>query len=537
MRILEELARRNEGNHEPFLIGPDGNLSFDDIARAASQPGLDLGAIPQGAVVAVVGDFNAATIATMLELLDRNVIFTPLTEGTRADHEYFFDIARVEWIIRDGMLEQRDANAGADQPLIQEVRRRGHPGLVLFSSGTTGRPKAILHDFTQFLERYAIPRPPVRALNFLLFDHVGGINTLLHTMFNKGVVIVPSDRTPEIIASDMIEHRVALLPTTPTFLRMMLLAGAFDSTEFPDLRVITYGTERMDQSTLDRLAAKLPNVDFRQTYGMSELGIFQVKSRARDSLWMQIGGKGIESRVTENVLEIRSDNRMLGYLNAPSPFVDGWYDTGDVVETDGPYIKVVGRAKEVINVGGLKILPGEVERIALLHPDVLRAKIIGVANPITGQHIEVTVEPREGATLNRRAMMMHFRSHLQKQLSPHKVTIGKVGVSHRFYQHGAGGRVSGIVPLRRVPGQVFSRLTRITVWIGRIVPLDISGCDFRRQRMSGRRSWMRSARFRGHSLFDFKGRNSHHDEDVVPLFKNENRASRAVDSFLYIDVQ
>jgi acyl-CoA synthetase (AMP-forming)/AMP-acid ligase II len=104
------------------------------------------------------------------------------------------------------------------------------------------------------------------------------------------------------------------------------------------------------------------------------------------------------------------------------------------VEQDGEYIKVVGRAKEVLNVGGLKILPGEVERVALLHPDVLRAKVIGVSNPITGQHIEVVVQPKEGATLDRRAMMSHFRAHLVKQLAPHKVTIGEVLLSHRFKQ-------------------------------------------------------------------------------------------------------
>jgi acyl-CoA synthetase (AMP-forming)/AMP-acid ligase II len=314
------------------------------------------------------------------------------------------------------------------------VRRRDHPGIIFFSSGTTGRPKAILHDFNNFLARYAVQRAPLRALNFLLFDHAGGINTMLHTLFNRGVVIVPSERTPEIIAAEMVEHRVELLPTTPTFLRMMLLAGVFDTMNFPHLRVITYGTERMDQATLDRLCAKLPDVDFRQTYGLSELGVFQVKSRARDSLWMQIGGKGIETRIADDVLHIRSDNRMLGYLNAQSPFMDGWYDTGDIVETDGEWFKVIGRAKEVLNVGGLKILPGEVERVALLHPDVLRAKAVGVPNPITGQHIEVTVEPKEGVTLDRRAVMAHFRAHIQKQLSPHRVIVGKVPVSHRFKQ-------------------------------------------------------------------------------------------------------
>ena len=431
MTILEELRRRNEGNHQPFLIGPGGSLAFDDIAGAKTA--ADLGEINQGDVVALVGDFDGPTIASMLELLDRGAVLMPLTDGTRADHDYFFESGRAEWVIRENRLE-RLAPRREDLPLIEEVRHRGHPGIIFFSSGTTGRPKAILHDFTSFLARYAAPRPPLRALNFLLFDHAGGINTMLHTLFNRGVVIVPSERTPETIAAEMVRHRVELLPATPTFLRMMLLAGVFDTMEFPDLRVITYGTERMDQGTLQRLCARLPDVDFRQTYGLSELGVFQVRSRARDSLWMKIGGKGIETRIVDGVLHIRSENRMLGYLNAPSPFVDGWYDTGDIVEQDADYIMVVGRAKEVLNVGGLKILPGEVERVALLHPDVLRAKVIGVPNPITGQHIEVVVEPREGAALDRRAMMTHFRSHLVKQLSPHKVTIDKVEVSHRFKQ-------------------------------------------------------------------------------------------------------
>ncbi len=433
MSLLSQLAARNEGNREPFLIGAGGTLSFSEVADSIGNS-PELSGIPRGAVVALVGDFDGPTIATMLELLDLGAILMPLASGTIADHEYFFEQGMAEWVIRDGSIERREGGGAEKHQLIKEVRDRNHPGIIFFSSGTTGRPKAILHDFNNFLERYSVPRPPLRALNFLLFDHAGGINTMLHTLFNRGVVIVPSERTPETIAAELVEHRVELLPTTPTFLRMMLLAGVFDTMEFPHLRVITYGTERMDQGTLDRLCQKLPGVDFRQTYGLSELGVFQVKSRARDSLWMQIGGKGIEMRIADGVLHIKSDNRMLGYLNAPSPFNDGWYDTGDIVEEDDGWIKVVGRAKEILNVGGLKILPSEVERVALLYPGVLRAKAVGMPNPITGQHIEVTVEPGDGEVIDRRAMMQHFRAHLQKQLAPHRVIVGKVAVSHRFKQ-------------------------------------------------------------------------------------------------------
>ena len=432
--LLDDLARRQGDRERPFLIGPSETLSFAQIQASAQSDDPRLEGINAGDIVAVVGDFDADSIALAFRLLDMGAILMPLTPGTEADHEYFFESGLAQYVIRGKDRATRKARRDTDSnELIREIRSREHPGVIFFSSGTTGRPKAILHDFQNFVAKFATPRPALRTLNFLLFDHAGGINTLLHTLFNKGVVIVPAERAPEAIAEDVRRHSVELLPATPTFLRMMLLAGVFDA-EYPSLRVVTYGTERMDQSTLDTLCAKLPNVDFRQTYGLSELGVFQVRSRARDSLWMKIGGEGIETRIVDGVLHIRSANRMLGYLNAPSPFIDGWYDTGDIVEEEEGFIKVVGRAKEVINVGGLKILPGEVERIALLYPGVLRAKAHGVTNPITGQHIELVAEPAPGADLDRRKLMTHFRAHLQKQLCPHRITIGTVPVSHRFKQ-------------------------------------------------------------------------------------------------------
>jgi acyl-CoA synthetase (AMP-forming)/AMP-acid ligase II len=88
----------------------------------------------------------------------------------------------------------------------------------------------------------------------------------------------------------------------------------------------------------------------------------------------------------------------------------------------------------VINVGGLKILPGEVERVALMYPGVIRAKASPAPNPITGQHVELIAEPAPGTTLDRRLLMQHFRNHLQKQLCPSRITIGPVTVSHRFKQ-------------------------------------------------------------------------------------------------------
>lgn len=304
---------------------------------------------------------------------------------------------------------------------------------MLFSTGTTGRPKAILHDMANFLDRFETPRPTLRTMGFLLFDHIGGINTLFHTLFNRGVVVAPVERTALSILDTIRAHGVELLPTTPTFLRMMLISGAIPE-RVPDcLKVITYGTERMDQPTLDELCRLMPGVDFRQTFGMSELGIVRGKSKSRDSLFMKIGGDGVLTRSIDNVLELRSPSRMLGYLNAPSPFdTEGWYNTKDIVEADGDFIRVVGRTNDVINVGGLEFFASDVERVALEYPGVALVSVYGRANPITGQHVEMKVQVCPGLTVQKETLSTFMKSRLPSHMVPYQIMIGTVDVGHRF---------------------------------------------------------------------------------------------------------
>jgi acyl-CoA synthetase (AMP-forming)/AMP-acid ligase II len=429
--LLEELREIHRAGKAPMIIRGEARMSFEDVFEARD---IDVSMVKPGEVAALVGDFDAATINAFLTLVDRGAIVAPLSPELAASFPYFFETAGVDWAIQHGGA-QRIRRSPLAHPILDELRARGHAGLILFSSGTTGRPKAILHDFAQFLARFRTPRPALKTLNFLLFDHIGGINTLFHTMFNRGQVVIPSGRAPEQVVADIGAHRVELLPTTPTFLRMLLLSGLIEAhpEALSSLKVVTYGTEPMDEATLKALAAMLPAADPRQTYGMSELGILRVKSKARDSLWMSVGGEGAETRIgAGNVLEIRSASRMLGYLNAPDPFRDGWYDTGDVVETDGTWIKIIGRSKQIINVGGIKILPTEVERIALLHPAVIRAKATGAQNPITGQHVEVTCEMAAGASTGPADLRTHFAAHMPEAVRPHRIRLGEVPFNHRF---------------------------------------------------------------------------------------------------------
>jgi acyl-coenzyme A synthetase/AMP-(fatty) acid ligase len=428
MKLIEKLSKIWIGTDYPFFIHNSEELKFSQILSLSP---IDLSLVQQGDVVAIIGDFTPSTILTFLSLIDLGAIVVPLTIETEHEHEYFFKSALVDVVIKNGLVNRRPSNQ--KNKLINYLRDKNHAGLILFSTGTTARPKAILHDLSLFLKRFETPRPTLRTINFLLFDHIGGINTLFHTLFNKGVVVAPEARTVDSILNTCRKFNIELLPTTPTFLRLMLMSGAVPDKVPKCLKIITYGTELMDQPTLDDLCELLPHVDFRQTFGMSELGIIRVKSEARNSLFMKVGGEGVQTRVVNNVLQILSESRMLGYLNAPSPFdQQGWYDTKDVVEIKDDYYKVTGRISDVINVGGLKFMASEVERFVLNFPNVLLAKVIPKQNPITGQHVELLVQPTKEGILDKELLMNFLKKKLQSYMVPKRIKIETINVKHRF---------------------------------------------------------------------------------------------------------
>lgn len=430
MSLLQTLIHTVSAPDSPFLVGSDYSLSLNEVARAET----DCQDIAPGEVVALVGDFDAQSIAALLALIDRGAVIMPLTEASAMQHEYFLKAGHADWLIHNGKKTRLRQDL-PELPLLQNLRERGHAGLILFSSGSTGRPKAILHDLSRFLERYATPRPAWITLNFLLFDHIGGLNTLFHTLYNNGLVVRPSDRTPAAVVDDIQRHSIQLLPATPTFLRLWALEGLPAPLEIPSLRLITYGTERMDQHTLSLLAEALPEVDIRQTYGMSELGILRVRTRSRDGLWIEVGGEGVESKIVDEELHLRARNSMEGYLNATSPFDgDGWYATRDIVECDGPWLRIVGRRDTLINVGGLKVLPSEVEHAALQFAGICLARAEGRANPVTGMHVELLCQVEKDVSIDKKAFLRHLRALLPPHAVPARLVFGQVPVGHRYKQ-------------------------------------------------------------------------------------------------------
>ena len=418
----------------PFFKDANGKEFFYDDLENIKVEGLDL--INEGDIVAIIGDFNPESIYTLLCLIEKRAIVVPISEETKEQHNYFLKESYSQYLFKENKLIKKISNTQLNHPLIDKLRNSRNAGLIFFTTGTTGSPKAILHNFDPFIERYKTPRPSLKAISFLLFDHIGGLNTLLHMLFNQGQVVALKERNINSVVNVINKYSIELLPTTPTFLRMLSLCEGIEKRISSSLKIISYGTERMDQPTLDRLCKQFPNVDFRQTYGMSELGILRIKSQSRNSLYMKVGGEGIETKIKNGILFIRSKNKMIGYLNAENPFdKNDWYCTNDIVEEgENGYIKIIGRKTDVINIGGLKFMPSEVELECLKNPLVKQVKAIGRNNPITGQHLEIIIETdiKKDPNNLKESILKNLKKNLPKHMVPSKIIFQSLKVSHRF---------------------------------------------------------------------------------------------------------
>lgn len=431
---LDWLIVRTEAvRNDPAVIDEVGVLSFVEVLGLAAILKMVLveeDGMPCGAVVGLPVADDARTIIRLLASLSVAAIVVPLSRAAGEQRrQRLARLTQIEYHFAED-LDSRHAvlptGRRARHPLYTELRALGAPGLVLFTSGSTGSPKAVLHDAERLLAKYQRPRPAWRTLAFLPFDHIGGINTLFHTLANGGTLILCPDRTPEAVCAQIERHRVELLPTSPTFLNLLLLSEAWRRHDLSSLRRITYGTEPMREATLHRLRQALPHVELSQTYGLSELGILRARSKSSDSLLVKVGGEGFETRVVDGVLWVRARSAMVGYLNAPCPFDDdGWYNTGDRVEQEGEYLRILGRQSEVINVGGQKVHPAEVESVILELPNVLEVTVRGEANPITGQIVvaEVTLREPEPAAALRRRVKQHCRARLAPFQVPARIEV------------------------------------------------------------------------------------------------------------------
>ena len=408
----------------PALIGNWGECSYARLAGLVDEAARALAGLrlPGPAAVAVVGGHGPAAVAWLLALEAAGHFAVPLA-GNPAEHPAKLAQVNAQWIVTtDGYawnLLPRIDEASA-HPLFQQLHASGAAGLVLFSSGTSGQPKAMVQDLSALLATYAERHSnglPVLAL--LGFDHIGGLNTLFGALAAGAPVVVPASRAPSDVATAIANHRVAVLPASPTFLNLLLAAGV--TADLSSLRVITYGTEPMPESLLLRLKAAFPQVRFIQTFGTSETGITHTVSPEAGSTFLRFDDPHLEWKVVDDELWLRSRTQVAGYLNASNErfTADGWFRTGDKVE-QGPNgtLRILGRMGEMINVGGEKLMPAEVESVVLGVPGVDDCRVRGEAHPLTGQTVAVDVV---SFTTDQEALRSAIRIACRERLARHKI--------------------------------------------------------------------------------------------------------------------
>lgn len=363
--------------------------SYGDLIENIFHQIKRLEKFPKGSVVGIIGDYDMNSISMLLACVEKRFIIVPFVSNDEISNklhegqvDFLYDQDHIKTLNPPSMKHK----------ILQDLQKLNKSGLILFSSGSTGKPKAIVHNLDNILNSYLNKNAKsMNILLFLMFDHIGGLNTLFHTLSIGACGIAIKDRKNIYLLAKTIQtHQISLLPASPSLLNLILLS---DVSRYLDcVKIITYGTESMPDSLLLRLKKIFPKVKFHQTFGTTEVGIAQTKT-SENSFKLE----GMEYKIKNNELWIKSKTQTLGYINADNSVFDedGFFATGDLVQithkNNQEYIKIIGRSKEIINVAGEKVSPQEIENIVLEINGIQDCLVYAEPNPITGQSVTLEV--------------------------------------------------------------------------------------------------------------------------------------------------
>lgn len=348
-------------------------------------------------------------------------------------------------------LASRCARASSADPGV--VVSEQDDAEILYTSGTTGRPKGVLLDQHRLVwdgvninmavgirdgERLLHVAPLYHSAELNLFLNGGmlvGATHVLQPMFEPGAVL----RTME-------DERISAFFGVPTMYQFLLDHPDFPNRDLSAWRIGMFGAAPMPPATIERLARAVPSVDLYNLCGPTEagpggifLGPAQLLARPGANGWAFIN---TEARVVDEddndvpagstgEIILRGETIMKGYWNNPDATAEtlrnGWLHTGDLarIDTDG-CITLVDRMKDMIITGGMNVYSVEVENALAAHPDVADCAVVGLPHPTYGESIVAVVTPREGATPTLEQLREHTRTLIADYKAPHKLVLGAV---------------------------------------------------------------------------------------------------------------
>lgn len=425
--IYTIFERMRSKKSETALFWNDQEFSYSHFLTLIDEWSEQLSkhGIGKGSVCGFIAEYSPQVCALIFALMKAKAILVPFTSSVEHELPEFIQIAGVTSLFRfnsDDSWSVEECSNPCQNNLVESFLDRDVPGLIVFTSGSSGKPKGILQDCDRVMRKFVEERSGWSTVLFLMLDHFGGFNTLLSTFAYGGTAVCLPDRSSESVCRVIQQSQATLLPTTPTFINLLIASRCYENFDLSSVKLITYGTEVMPAATLERVRVIFPNARIKQTYGLSELGVLRSKSESDDSVWVKMGGAGFETKVVDNILWVRSEANMVGYLNAPDPFdEEGWMCTGDHVELRGEYMRILGRKSEMINIGGQKVFPAEVENVLLEAENIRDATVVGVPHPVMGHVVKAKISlnvPEKQFQLVER-----LRKHCLSRMARYKVPV------------------------------------------------------------------------------------------------------------------
>lgn len=299
------------------------------------------------------------------------------------------------------------------------------------TSGSTGKPKWVAHDLFSLARTVKANAEVGATVRWgLLYNPLrfAGLQVVLQALIGGSILVVPANRQDlQSTISEFERHGVNALSATPSFWRKLLLTGLVDDLK---LQLISMGGEIADEDLLATLKQKHPRARITHIYASTEAGVgFAVSDGEAGfpATFLENPLQGVELKVdAHGQLLVRPGDCTTSYVDG-SQLTDGegWIATGDLVERLGSRYFFLGRSNHVINVGGNKVHPREIETVALGVPGVALARVQAKQSPIVGQVPELIVEP--DASADRPALQNQIlercRAELPREKWPARVVL------------------------------------------------------------------------------------------------------------------
>ncbi|MDK3258500.1 class I adenylate-forming enzyme family protein [Blastococcus capsensis] len=304
---------------------------------------------------------------------------------------------------------------------------------LFYTSGTTGRPKGAMTTHENFLSNIEsvircrqLSRDPeaghATLISVPLF-HVTGCNSQFLGQIALGGTSVLMPRFDATAFLEAIpQHGITLLTSVPTIYELVLRHPALATTDLSTVRTLSYGGAPIAPELVHRLRTAFPNARLGNGFGLSETSALAT-FLPHDYAETHADAVGFATPVNDVRLDqpdpvtgvgellVRGPNVVAGYWGDPvrtaETFVDGWLHTGDLATITDGVVRIVDRAKDMINRGGENVYSVEVENALAEHPDVLEVAVVGVPDPVMGEKVGAVVLPKPGTDAGRLVAELH----------------------------------------------------------------------------------------------------------------------------------